>query len=317
MSIYHHPLIAGPTPPERGNLKFVQLGTPVRRIAVHVSQPLAPGLTPLVCIAGYNRNMSDFEALAEGLAARPGWSTPLVLIDLAGRGRSDHLGRQPYSTLSDADDVSEVLRALAIPRAVFLGQGHGAQVIMALASLQPTQILGSILVNAGPTPDPRAIVRMRLNNRHLERLKGEDAIAALRQITAVDFPTLPEAQLDRIAARVWRLDSKGRVNPLYDRRLIAQLENIAPDDSLETQWPYFDALAKLPMMFVRTSLTDRLGRTMLAEMRSRRPEATLVEVENEGSPALLAGKLEQGEIAGFLQAINRIGSRKRGHGAIN
>ena len=58
------------------------------RLAVHRRGRFAPGRVPLVCVPGYNRNMSDFSALAEYFPRLGSGDWPLRLLDLAGRGRA-------------------------------------------------------------------------------------------------------------------------------------------------------------------------------------------------------------------------------------
>ena len=55
------------------------------RAMVHVTGRLSQQHLPVVCIPGYQRNMSDFTGFVQGF----GRAWPLVLIDLPGRGRAD------------------------------------------------------------------------------------------------------------------------------------------------------------------------------------------------------------------------------------
>src|SRR5690606_17199430 len=61
-----------------------------RLLAVHVRGNLAAPLFPVVCIPGYHRNMTDYAAFAAQLVA-VNRDRPVVLLDLAGRGRSTPL----------------------------------------------------------------------------------------------------------------------------------------------------------------------------------------------------------------------------------
>ncbi|MFN4210033.1 MAG: alpha/beta fold hydrolase, partial [Devosia sp.] len=143
------------------------------RAAVHVAGQLSSRRLPVVCIAGYQRNMSDFSAFAAYFRRVGGGEWPVVLIDLPGRGRADDRPRaEDYSSLADADDVASVMAALGIGPAVMLGQGHGGQVAMALATRHPRLIAGTVLLDAGPVTDSRGIVRLRNNLAHIESLQG-------------------------------------------------------------------------------------------------------------------------------------------------
>lgn len=112
-------------------VRMITVGPAQEQMAVHVSGTLGPGRTPVVCVAGYNRNMADWSDFMRLAAQTLDESTPFVLVDLKGRGRSTDRARAvAYSSLTDAGDLVEIARALAIERAVFVGQ-RGGQVLMA------------------------------------------------------------------------------------------------------------------------------------------------------------------------------------------
>ena len=145
-------------------VRFVTVGGAEERLAVHVAGRLADDRLPVVCLPGYTRNMSDFTEFAGLLRQRLGPNWPLVLVDLRGRGRSSDRGRaDDYTSVADARDIAELARALAIDRAVVVGQGHGGQVAMTLAALRPTLIAGTVLVDAAPATAPRSLIRLRSN----------------------------------------------------------------------------------------------------------------------------------------------------------
>ena len=94
--------------------------------AVHVSGTLSSRRVPVVCIPGYQRNMTDFSEFDAYFQRVGGGKWPVVLIDLPGRGRSDDRTRaDDYGSPRDARDIATVLAALGIERATFVGQGYG------------------------------------------------------------------------------------------------------------------------------------------------------------------------------------------------
>ena len=272
------------------------------RAAVHVRGAFGRGRMPLVCLAGYHRNMSDFAALVDNFQRLGRGNWPLVLIDLPGRGRADDRPKSmQYSTLTDAGDVADILSALGIGRAVLLGQGHGGQVIMALAAQHPLLIGGTILLDAGPMPDSRGIVRLRNNLAHLESLRGSKAVTAgFRRMLAGDYPGLSEAELDALALRSHWFDKRGRPRALFDSRLIAQIRDINFDDILVAQWPLFEALGCAPLMLLRTQLTDQVRRETFEDMLRRRPDAVALTIQGQGSPALLDEQTDIEAVAEFV-----------------
>lgn len=280
------------------------------RAAVHITAPLTRGKIPLVCLAGLQRNMSDFSDFVVYFRRLGSGNWPVVLIDLPGRGRADDRTKaEDYSSLSDARDVADILAALGIGQAVILGQGHGGQVAMALAAVHPLLVAGTILLDAGPMVDSRGIVRLRNNLKHIAALKGPKSVTAgFRRMLAGDYPELAEEALDALALRSHTIDKRGRARPLFDERLLTPLEAISFDDVLTPQWPLFDALSGVPLMILRTQLTDQLRRETYEEMVRRRPDATALTIAGQGSPALFDQHEEIEAVAGF---VFKVGTQAR------
>lgn len=285
-------------------VRRIACGPASAQVAVHIHGTLDDAAAPVVCIPGYVRNMADFAALPLAVNQAPDTGFAFILIDLPGRGRSAHA--DAYSTLRDADCVLDILHALDISRAVLAGEGHGGQVAMLAAARHPAALAGTVLIDAAPVTDPRGLVRTRTNFRHLTDLRGPDAArAALRKILATDYPGESEARLDALAERLYVPCPRNRLRPLFDARLIEQLEQFEFDDVLEPQWQLFDALAHAPLMVVRTQLTDQVRRATFEEMIRRRPDAARLVISGQGSPALLDGAEERDALAGFLREVCR------------
>ncbi|MGB3338988.1 MAG: alpha/beta hydrolase [Devosia sp.] len=284
------------------------------RAAVHVSGQLSSRRIPVVCIAGYQRNMSDFTDFAEYFRRLGGGDWPVVLLDLPGRGRADNrLRAEDYSSLADARDVASILAALGIGRAIVLGQGHGGQVAMALAAAHPLLIAGTVLLDSGPVTDSRGIVRLRSNLEHIEALRGAKVVTAgFHRILAGTYPGLPDNRLDALIGRSHSIDKRGRARPLYDQRLIEALASINFDDVLMAQWPMFDALTCAPLMLLRTQLTDQLRRETFDEMVRRRPDAVALTIAGQGSPALFD---QHEEIEAVAEFAVRVSSQALGRAA--
>ncbi|PXA88215.1 hypothetical protein DMC47_30605 [Nostoc sp. 3335mG] len=283
------------------------------RAAVHVTGALGGSRMPLVCLAGLHRNMSDFSAFADYFRRLGNGDWPTVLIDLPGRGRADDREKAgEYNTWADARDVADILAAKGIGRAALLGQGHGGQVTMALAATRPLLVGGAILLDAGPMVDSRGIVRLRNNLAHIGSLRGAKRVAAgLRRMLAGDYPELSEEALDAIAERSHVIDRRGRVRPLYDERLLAPLAAIGVDDVLSPQWRLFDTLKGVPLMLLRTQLTDQLRRETYEEMVRRRPDAVALTIAGQGSPALFDQHEEIEAVADFVFGLGSAATKGR------
>ncbi len=286
-------------------VRMVTVGRSAEQIAVHVAGRLGPGRTPVICVSGYNRNMADFAEFARLAAPLLGDRQPLVLVDLKGRGRSGDRARiGDYSSLNDAADLVEVTRALAIEHAVFVGQGYGGQVLMALAAERPSLIAGVVLIDAGPVSDPRGLVRLRVTLGDLIGVRGEASLTTmLRRMVTRDYPDAPEALVDDLAFRTHFVDRRGRLQPLFDPRLVDLLEPFELGDVLVAQWPLFDALQPLPLLMMRTQLTHQLRRETFEEMMRRRRDAEGYIIEHQGSPALLDNTDDVQPIADFIRRL--------------
>jgi pimeloyl-ACP methyl ester carboxylesterase len=282
------------------------VGPAGERIAVHVAGELTSGRIPVLCVPGFQRNMSDFIDLSTGLRRALGdW--PVVLIDLKGRGRSsDRRDKSRYVSTVDAEDLAQVLAALPVDAAIFVGQGYGGQVVMALAASHPNLVAGAALIDAGPVSDSRGLVRLRSNLRELEMPRSEQSLrAALRRTLAPEYPAVPEPMLDTLAARTHYLDARKRVQPLFDPALVRLLEPFEPDDVLVPQWPLYDALANVPLLLMRTQLTEQVRRETFEEMMRRRRDAEAYVIEAQGSPALLNTPEDVEPVAEFVRRIVR------------
>ena len=304
-----------PAPPVIPSDLPVFAGLPVRHVsfgggvdcAVHVSGQIGKGKLPLVCVPGYVRNMSDFASFAVAMRNLLGADWPLVLIDFPGRGRAGwRSDATRYTTIHDADALDLVLKALNIGKAMFVGLGQGGQVIMALGAIRPGAIAGAVLIDAGPLSDPRGLVRQRTNLLHVIGSRNEtQAVAALRQILATDYPGRDVATLDRLAARIFAVPVRGKPLPLFDPALVERLKGYSTDDEFEPQWKLYNSLSGASLMLARTQMTDRLRKEMFEEMARRRPDALTFSISDQGSPALLDGSDETGTIADFVQFVQK------------
>jgi pimeloyl-ACP methyl ester carboxylesterase len=286
-------------------VQMITVGDSTEQIAVHVAGRLGPGRIPVICVPGYNRNMADYADFVRlGGQLLPD-DAPIVLVDSKGRGRStDRPRAEDYTSINDAADLVEIARALAIERAVFVGQGYGGQVLMALGANRPSLMAGTILIDSGPVSDSRGLVRLRTTLNELTGVRGEASLRPmLRRMTAADYPEAPEPVLETLAVRTHFVDKRGRLQPLFDPALIKLLEPFGLDDVLVAQWQLFDALGPAPLMMMRTQLTHQLRRETFEEMMRRRRDAEAFVIESQGSPALLDNVDDVQPIVDFIRQI--------------
>lgn len=279
--------------------------------AVHLRGSFEPGRPPLVCLAGYHRNMADFLGFLENIQKTALADWPLILVDFPGRGRADDRAKiEDYNALNDLRDLEDILASLGIGRTIIFGQGHGGQIAMLYASRHPTMVAGTILVDAGPVTDSRGLVRLRSNIAHIGAWQGQAVSSGFRRILGGDYPELSETALDALAKRTHSTGKKGRAVPLFDERLIQRLDQFDFDDILVPQWQLFDALQCAPLLIFRTQLTDLLRREIYDEMVRRRPDAIALTISGQGSPALFDHVEEVEAIVNFIGQIMRAPSAR-------
>ena len=289
-------------------VKKASVGNDGEKIACHVSGRLDDRRAPLVCLADYYRNMADFAGFINRFRIVCDIDWPIVLIDLAGRGRSDdrrHVSR--YTTANDAVDVMNIATMLGIEKAVFLGQGHGGRVIMSLGGINSNLICASILIDSAPLLFAPGLVRLRDNLSTLTELKnpGHFLIAA-KKIFALSHPNASDEQVVQIVEAAFFRSRSGRYLPIFDQALIAKLAGIEISDVFEAQWPLFATLNNAPMMLMRTRLSDQLEKSTFEHMGNLRSDAVQLVIENQGSPALLTDDDEVGAIADFVRHSSKL-----------
>lgn len=278
-----------------------------RQLAVHFSGRFALDRMPLICLPGFNRNILDYTDFLSYYRreASPDW--PVLLIDLVGRGRASYLGKpDSYSTVADAHDIGHLAKALGISRAIFVGEGHGGQVIMALSAHYAGLIEGAALIDSGPAQNPAGIVRLRSNLQQISSTRRQaHAQRIMRQMLAVDYPGRDEEALDALAARTHYFTENGQVHPLFDPALVRFLDQFSLDDEFEPQWDMFDGLSRVPLMLARTQHTDQLTVDMFYDMCDSRPDAVTERFAGSGSPALLDDDAEAGIVVDFVTSLVR------------
>ena len=190
---------------------------------------------PIVCVPGLGASAETMLPTAQLLAGR------VHILDLPGDGRSE-TPRQ-YLDLGDYATVcSGWLRAVAAPRAIWLGHSFGTQVLVRLASDEPTLVDRLVLIS--PTVDPNArsllnqFAKLVLDGLHeppgLLRILIRDYLHTgfrrLRAIgqTALSDPVEEKLPLINSPTLVIRADRDPLVPDAWARRIVSLL----PDGEL-------------------------------------------------------------------------------------
>jgi pimeloyl-ACP methyl ester carboxylesterase len=173
---------------------------------------------------------------------------------------------------------------------------------MLLAAARPDLIAGAVLNDIGPVIEAAGLRRIKSYVGRLPQPKDfDDASEILRALFGAQFPRLTADDWRGAAQRMWE-EREGRLQPSYDPRLADALAEVDPENPVPTLWAQFDALRGIPLMVIRGANSDILSRETVAAMRQRRPDASFIEVPDEGHPALLADAGTIGRVADFIRA---------------
>jgi pimeloyl-ACP methyl ester carboxylesterase len=263
---------------------------------------------PVVCLPGLARTAADFEALATALASNATASRRVLALDSRGRGRSDYdPNAQNYSLPVELSDLTAVLTALEIARAVFVGTSRGGMLTMLLAVARPTAIAGCVLNDIGPVIDIEGVVRIKSYVGKLPPPASFAAAAAiLRDVYSSQFPKLSDEEWLAFARRTFK-EADGRLVPDYDPKLASTLDAVDLEHPLPDLWKQFDALAHMPVMVVRGGNSDILSPATVEAMRARHPGLEVLELPDQGHAPLLTEPDTIGRIANFVANCERTG----------
>ncbi len=251
-----------------------------------------------LCLAGLTRNARDFAGLAAHLAPRH----RVLRLDSRGRGLSEWAGDPiaEYTVLIEARDVLALLDHLEVPRAAVIGTSRGGILGMGIGATAPGRLNCLVLNDIGPVVEPRGLDNI-MGYLGLEPEAGsfEAAAAGLERAMGVAFPDLSTLRWLGFARTIYR-DEGGRPRLSYDARLRQAVETAmqgAPADL----WPYFDALAELPILTIRGANSDILSAATLDEMARRRPDMASVTVARRGHVPFLDEAEAVAAIDDFLE----------------
>jgi pimeloyl-ACP methyl ester carboxylesterase len=257
---------------------------------------------PVICLHGLTRNSRDFEDVAPRIAAQ---GRRVLALDVRGRGQSDW-DPQPerYTPRTYVSDVLELMDALGIGRAVFIGTSMGGIITMALAAKRSEVIAAAILNDVGPEIAADGIARIKSyvgGGRPIA--SWGDATAYVEDINGGAFPDYIYADWQRFARRVFR--EQGGVPRLdYDPAIAVQMQNDRYKSSNFVAWLMFRKLARRrPTLLVRGALSDILSSDIAERMRKAAPAMDYVEVPNVGHAPMLSEPAAASAIEAFLAPL--------------
>jgi pimeloyl-ACP methyl ester carboxylesterase len=256
---------------------------------------------PVVCLPGLARTAADFHELAAHLARHPQRPRRVIAMSYRGRGRSD---RDPdwrnYDVRIELQDVQDVLTALGIEEAVFVGTSRGAIITMALSTVRPRVVRGAVLNDFGPIIDGRGLARIRTYVGRLPKPRDwVEAVALVRKVAGAQFTRLNDLEWERFTRRTFKESPEGMVAD-YDPALLKGLEAIDLDKPLPVLWQYFEGLAHVPILSIRGENSDLLSAETQAEMVARHSACQAVVSIGEGHAPLLGDQAMLNRITAFV-----------------
>ena len=255
---------------------------------------------PVICLHGLTRNSKDFEDIAPLIAS---WGHRVIVPDVRGRGQS---GRDPdpgnYQPKTYARDVVEMMAALDVPRALFIGTSMGGLIMMTLMAIRPKAIAAAILNDVGPWIAPEGIARiMGYAGKKADIRSWEDAADYVRRTNEIALPGFGEAEWRAMARRTFR--DVGGVPVLdYDPAISVRLGK--PPGRL-AGWiaaMLFRRLARgRPTLLIRGQQSDVVSAAIAERMQRAAPGMGRVDVPGVGHAPMLSEPMAVDAIGRFLR----------------
>jgi pimeloyl-ACP methyl ester carboxylesterase len=261
--------------------------------------------TPVVCLPGLARTAADFDVLATALSCDGPHPRRVIALDYRGRGLSQYDSNPAnYSLPVELADVLAVITALEALPAIFIGTSRGGILTMLLAAVRPTAIAAAILNDIGPVIEPQGLMRIKSYVGKLPQPRNfEEGAEILRRLFHGQFPKLGLEDWLAGARRIFK-EENGRMVTAYDPKLATTMEGIDLEKPIPTLWKEFDALANVPLMVVRGENSDILSKKTIADMKTRRAEMQILEVNDQGHAPLLAERETVARIKEFIEAAS-------------
>ncbi|MBO9712749.1 alpha/beta hydrolase [Sphingomonas sp.] len=250
----------------------------------------------IVCFPGLTRNVRDYEGVANRLAGE--WR--VILVEFRGRGESGY-AKDPmtYVPLVYLQDVEALFAELDLAKVVAFGTSLGGIVTMLLAATDRERLAGALLNDVGPELNPIGLERIRSYvGKSVWYPTWMHAARALADANADVYPNFDIEDWLRMAKRLHRLNSQGRIVLDYDMK-IAEPFRVPGNEAGPDMWPTLDGLAGKPVLLVRGERSDILSAATAERMIERLPGSERVTVAGVGH----APTLEEPEVVAAIERL--------------
>lgn len=268
--------------------------------------PLAPETgVPVICLHGLTRNSRDFEIVATRIAAL---GRRVIVPDMRGRGKSaNDPDPAHYVPAVYAQDVIKLLNDLGIAKAVFVGTSMGGLITLVIAATAPDRIAASVLNDVGPQVNTSGLSRIAAYVGNVQPVATlQEAAAAIRSTNGAAFPDRldDDAFWLAFARRTFRTRDDGQFELDYDPLIALAFADFDPDAPAPDLMPYFQALAKKPVLSVRGEHSDILTPDGVERMRTAGNRVEAVSVEGIGHAPMLDEPDAWDAILDFLARVD-------------
>ena len=264
----------------------------------------ALGRCPVICIPGLTRNSADFDAIARVIAAS---GRRVLAVDLRGRAHSERATRaSSYNASTYAADVLELMRGLAIPRAVFVGTSLGVLVTITAAAKRSGAVAAAILNDAGPEVPKAALERIgKYAGKPVPPMSRADATGYIERIGKVAYPRYAQADWDAMVDRLFRVRDDGLLVLDYDPAVVRTAKPFLLRLLRPLLWRAYRKLAMhRPVLILRGELSDVLDADIAARMAAVSSAVRLVEVAGVGHAPDLSEPQVRAAVHAFLEAVD-------------
>jgi pimeloyl-ACP methyl ester carboxylesterase len=250
---------------------------------------------PLLCLPGIVRTAGDFAGVAQIF----GEGRRVVSLDYAGRGQSGRSAdAERYAPEACLRDILDVCAALHLHRVGVIGTSFGGLLSMGLAAARPGLIGAVVLNDIGPDIGAGGAAFVRRFVGHDPALPDLEACVAYLRNVLPPLSLSTDEEWRTMARLTYALDGDGRFHPLWDTRIARLLDGPRPD-----LWTLFGALAHVPLLLTRGTVSDILLPETVARMQAERPDMTVVSVEAVGHAPTLSEPVAAEAIRAFLDRL--------------
>ncbi|PIE12638.1 MAG: alpha/beta hydrolase [Rhodobacterales bacterium] len=230
---------------------------------------------PLLCLAGLTRDGRDFDFVAPHLTG-----IRLIRLDYRGRGQSQWADWSTYTLPVETRDVIELLDHLGLDKVAILGTSRGGLIAMGLAAAIHDRLLGVALNDVGPEIAPEGLEGIYTYIGRNPSYKTLEALLEVWPDAISGFANVPTSRYRAEISRLYNETDAGleiTYDPALRDAVLATRDQPLPD-----LWPFFDALAGLPLAVIRGENSNLLLQSTFQEMQRRRPDMIAATVPDRG-----------------------------------